>query len=91
MAVTSTSSYEYGSVLRVPKQEKQSVGEILSLSPLQMPLHQSCETQAMPEPSGNVSEEILFAMGSSTKPLHLPTAFAALTKQHCWTPCLICE
>lgn len=44
MAVTSTSSYEYGSVLRAPKQEKESVGEITCLSPLQMPLHQSCET-----------------------------------------------
>lgn len=56
-----------------------------------MPLHHSLETQAMPEPSGNVSEEIVFEMCNSTRPFHLPTAIAALTEECCWMPCLICE
>lgn len=65
-------------------------GEIVSWGN-SLPLYQSRETQAMPEPPGNVSEEILFEVCKSTKPFHLPTAIAVLTEEHCWTTCLICE
>lgn len=51
-----------------------------------MPLHQSHETQAMPEPPGNVSEEIMLVMCNSTQQLHLPTAAAVVTEECCWTP-----
>lgn len=53
-----------------------------------MSLHQYCETQAMPEPPGNLSEEISFEICNSNKPIH---ATAVLTEECSWMSCLICE
>lgn len=72
--------------------EGKAAGETPCPSPLQISLHQSRETQTMPETHGNVSEEILLEMcNTAPRNFHLPSAIGVITEECWWPPCLICE